>query len=210
MDFSKLTSNERLGAVASGVVVVAGLIAVLTWGAYAVAWLAIIAALGMLFVIFQPQIAANTNLPGSKGSLMLLTGGIAAVVMVLGFLVSITFIFTLFGFADILYLATVVAALLMGWAGWQEFQAEGGKFQLGSSAPSAPSGAGAPPPAATTAGTDASAPQATEATPPPPATTTPPGAATTPPPAAVPPPPSATPPATPPPASTTDETEREA
>jgi hypothetical protein len=44
-------------------------------------------------------------------------------------------------------LVSVIGGFVMGWAGWKEFQAEGGKFQIGnaSAGSSAPS---SPPPAA--------------------------------------------------------------
>jgi hypothetical protein len=62
------------------------------------------------------------------------------------------------------WLIGIAGGLLMGWAGWQEFQAEGGKFQLGTSAPGSTPGASTepPPPAAEPAATPPSA-----ATPPP-------------------------------------------
>jgi hypothetical protein len=177
MDLNKLSANERLGAIAAAVAVVAGLVSALTYGTYAVAWLAIVAGLVMLFVIFQPQIAPNASLPGSKGSLLLLIGGIAGVVMLLAFLVNIGFTFTRFGFTDVLYMLTVAAALVMAWVGWQEFQAEGGQFQLGSSGAASTS---APPPVGPTSASAAPPPSPAEAPPP----------STAPPPAA---PPSATP-----------------
>jgi hypothetical protein len=176
MDFNKLSANDRIGAIAAAVVVVAGLVAALTYGTYAIAWIAVLAALAMLFVIFQPQIAANASLPGNKGSLMLLTGGIAGVIMVLALLVNIRFTFNLFGVTDVLYLLTVAAALVMAWVGWQEFQAGGRSFQVGMSASSAPSGpsatAAAQPPPTTVPPTSPPPP----ATPEPPRDDTPPGA----------------------------------
>ena len=42
-----------------------------------------LAALAVLVVVFLPQLSPSTSLPGSKGSLMVICGGIAAVIMVL-------------------------------------------------------------------------------------------------------------------------------
>jgi predicted lipid-binding transport protein (Tim44 family) len=73
------------------------------------------------------------KLPGSKGSLMVVLGGIAGVIMALALLTTLGFIFVAFGFADILFLAAILAGLTMAWTGWTAFQAEGGKFQIGTS-----------------------------------------------------------------------------
>ena len=131
MDFSKLDQNEKTAAIAAGALVIGGLVAAAAYPTYSMAWLAVIAALAMLFVVFQPQIAAGVSLPGSKGSLMLLLGVAAGVIMVVSLLVTISFVFSLFGLPDVFYLIAVAAGVAMAWAGWQAFQAEGGKFQLG-------------------------------------------------------------------------------
>jgi hypothetical protein len=139
MDFSKLNQNEKTAALASAVLVVAGLVAATTYTTYGITWLAIVAAVGMLFVVLQPQIAPAVKLPGSKGSLMVVLGGIAGVIMVLALLTTLGFIFVSFGFADILFLAAILAGVTMAWTGWKAFQDEGGKFQLGTnSAATAP------------------------------------------------------------------------
>lgn len=138
MDFSKLDQNERLAAIAAAVLVVSGFVAGATYSIYSMVWLAVLASLGLLFVVVQPQIAAGVTLPGSKGSLMLLLGGIAGVVMVLALLVTIGLVFVAFGFPDIMFLTAVAAGVVAAWAGWQEFQSEGGKFRLGSAGTSAP------------------------------------------------------------------------
>lgn len=167
MDFSKLDQNEKLavyGAVAS---VVGPIIATAGFG-FGVGWLTLILALAMLAVVFLPQLSPQTTLPGSKGSLMLVVGGIAALFAVLSLLSGFSFI-GLLGFSAVFvigWLLGIAGGLLMGWAGWQEFQAEGGKFQIGSAPPSSPPAA-PPPPAETT---EAAAP---EAPPPPPSPTAP-------------------------------------
>ena len=168
MDLSKLDQNDRTAAIASAVLVIAGLFAATTYVTYGITWLAILAGVGMLFVVLQPQIASGVNLPGSKGSLMLILGGIAGVIMVLALLTTLGFIFINFGIADILYLVAIAAAVVMAWTGWQAFQAEGGKFQLGTSggAASTTSAPSEPSPAA-------AAPEATPAAPPAPEPVTP-------------------------------------
>jgi hypothetical protein len=115
----------------------------------------------------MPQWSPQTQLPGSKGSLMLVVGGIAAVSAALALLSSLGWL-GLFGsnIAFVLgWLIGIVGGLLMGWAGWQEFQAEGGKFQLGNAAAATPSAPSPPPPASTTPQPPATV---TPAAPPPP------------------------------------------
>jgi threonine/homoserine/homoserine lactone efflux protein len=106
----------------------------------------------MLAVVFLPQFASGVSLPGSKGSLMLAVGGLAGVVMVLALLQAIGgVLFVNTNFRDLLFLIAVAGGLLMAWAGWQEFQSEGGKFQLGTSAPASAPAAPAAAPAASAA-----------------------------------------------------------
>ncbi len=170
MDFSKLNSNERLatwGAIASivgGILVFFG-----SYGAGGGLILTLLLGIAMLAVVFMPQWSPSTNLPGSKGSLMLVIGGIAAIGALLGLLSFLAFLGVLAAYAGLFLipflalLLSIAGGLMMGWGGWREFQAEGGKFQLGSSsaasaAPSAP--AATPAPAAPPAPADAVAPPA--------------------------------------------------
>lgn len=154
MDFNKLSANEKLGVYGSAAVIIAGLVGL---GVGGIGLLAVLAAIGMLAVIFLPQFSPSTTLPGSKGSLMLVLGGVAAVVMLLGLLQIIGALglwFEINAVGAIFFLIAVAGAVVMAWAGWQEFQAEGGKFVLGSASggtatsPSAPRVDAAPPAAA--------------------------------------------------------------
>jgi hypothetical protein len=103
----------------------------------------------MVVILFLPTWSPQTTLPGSKGSLMLIVGGIAGIGAILGLLVLLPLIGLLGNFPVFIIglLIGIIGGLLMGWGAWQEFQAEGGKFQLGT-APTTPS---APPPAPTEA-----------------------------------------------------------
>ena len=135
MDFSKLGQNEKLAAYGAIAAIVGAVLAAAGTFGFGVGWLGLLLALAMLAVVFLPQLSPQTNLPGSKGSLMLVVGGIAAVFAVLGLLSGFGLL-GLLSFSPLFvigWLLNVVGGLLMGWAGWQEFQAEGGKFQLGSS-----------------------------------------------------------------------------
>jgi hypothetical protein len=134
---------------ASAVVVVTGIVSLVNdWGGLIV--LPLLAALGTLLVLFAPSIMPNAKLPGSKGSLMLILGGVAALFWVISALTWLDWIFGHLGRFDTLqYLVGLIGSLVMGWTGWQAFQAEGGKFDIGTAgASSVPPVPMVPPPAA--------------------------------------------------------------
>lgn len=140
MDFSKLNQNEKLAVYGSIALIVGGVVGY----SYGLTVLGLLAAIAMLVLIFLPQFSPGTTLPGSRGSLMVAVGGLAGVAMVLAFLSALTGVLLVnTNLRDLFFLVAVAGGLLMAWAGWQEFQAEGGKFQIGSGASSTP--AAAPP-----------------------------------------------------------------
>lgn len=146
MDFSKLGQNEKLAVYGSAALLVGGAVGY----SYGLTALGMLAAIAMLAVVFLPQFSSGIALPGSRGSLMVAVGGLAGAVMALALLQAVAgVLFVNFNLRDIFFLVAVAGGLLMAWAGWQEFQAEGGKFQLGSSAPAA-----SPPAAPTSPPTD--------------------------------------------------------
>jgi hypothetical protein len=139
MDFSKLTSNEKLavyGAIAS---VIGPVLASMGFG-FGAGFVTLLLALAMLAIVFLPQLSPGTTLPGSKGTLMLIVGGIAGVSALLALLGSFGYL-AFFG-SNIVFvlgwLIGIAGGLMMGWAGWQEFQAEGGTFRLGTPTTSTP------------------------------------------------------------------------
>jgi hypothetical protein len=131
MNFANLNATEKMAVYASAVTAVLGLWSLSnSWGFLML--LPVLAAIGMLLVLFAPGIMPNAKLPGSKGSLLLVTGGAAAVFWALSTLRWISYIFGHLATFDVLqFLVGLVAALAMGWFGWQAFEAEGGKFQIG-------------------------------------------------------------------------------
>lgn len=145
MDFSRLDQHEKLATY--------GAIAGIIGGLFGGQWLILVLGALMLVIIFLPQWSPQTTLPGSKGSLMVVVGGIAALGALLGLLALLTvfgaaaFIFGFFATYLIGLILSIVGGFLMGWAGWQELQAEGGKFQLGTPSGSAATHASAAPPA---------------------------------------------------------------
>ena len=139
MDLSKLNSNEKIAAIGAVLAIIGSLVSFGS-GPYGV-----LTGLAMLAIIFLPQFSPTTKLPGSKGSLMLIVGGAAGIGALLTLLAWLPYL-GIMGNFFIGGLLGIVGGLLMGWGAWQEFQAEGGKFQLGT----APTSTGTPPPAATT------------------------------------------------------------
>jgi hypothetical protein len=162
MDLSKLNQNEKMAAAAAAIAVVAGLVGF----SYSVTILGVLFAVGLLVVIFLPQLSPNTRLPGSKGSLMLVTGGVSALLMVLSLLVSFGIVFVNFQIGDVLFLIAVAAAVAAGWFSWQQFSAEGGKFQLGATGTTSEGTTAAASGSPTVASTEA--PRPLEPAPPPP------------------------------------------
>jgi len=135
MDLSKLGQNEKLALYGAVALIVGGVVG---W-AYGLTTLGLLAAIAMLVIIFLPQLSPSMSLPGSHGSLMVAVGGVAGVAMALAFLSALAGALLIrFDLRDVFFLIAVVGGLLMAWAGWQEFQAEGGKFQFGTSTSTAP------------------------------------------------------------------------
>lgn len=130
MDFSKLGRHEKLAVYGAIALIVCGVIG---YG-YGLTALGMLAAVAMLAVVFLPQLAPGVDLPGSRGSLMVTVGGLGGVAMLLALLQAaggVLFINT--NLRDLVFLVAVAGGVLMAWAGWQELQAEGGRFLLGSS-----------------------------------------------------------------------------
>jgi hypothetical protein len=150
MNLSKLSASEKLAVYGAVATVIGAAVAASSWpGHWGVTWLGAILGLAMLAIVFLPQMSPTTKLPGKKGSLMVAVGGAAALLMAFVLLTTFTFTFEGFDPSSLLFLIAVAGAIVMGWAGWQEFQAEGGKFEVGMSGASAvPPVPGVPPPAA--------------------------------------------------------------
>lgn len=138
MDFSKLSQNEKLAVYGSAALIIGGLVGY----SYGLTVLGMLAAIAMLAVVLLPQLSPGTALPGTRGSLMVAVGGLAGVAMVIALLQAITGVLLVnTNLGDIFFLVAVAGGLLMAWAGWQEFQSEGGRFQIGSGGPGATSAA---------------------------------------------------------------------
>ena len=151
MDLSKLNSNEKIAGLGA-VLAIFGSIVSFGAGPYG-----LLTGIAMLAIIFLPQFSPSTKLPGSKGSLMVIVGGAAAIGAVLTLLAWLPYL-GIMGTYFIGGLLGIAGGLLMGWGAWQEFQSEGGKFQLGTAPSSGPP--------SSPASTDASIDRAVEPAPP--------------------------------------------
>ncbi|MCA1588228.1 MAG: hypothetical protein LC744_06165 [Chloroflexi bacterium] len=150
MNFSSLSSSEKLAVYGAIAVIVGMLIASAGFFGFGLGLLALIAAIAMLVIVFLPQMSAGTELPGSKGTLMFAAGIIAAAVLVISLIQILEFIGIYLGSINgIFFLIAVVGSLLMAWAGWQQLQSEGGSFRFGTG--SRASGAGGARPDASSA-----------------------------------------------------------
>jgi hypothetical protein len=145
---SKLSANEKMAVYSAAVLVLAGVIS--NWGG--LMWLSVLAGIAVLAVLFLPQFSPATTLPGSKGSLLVALGGIAAAGAVIEFLRFLSYFFhTLDDYQTWLFAVALIAAVVLFWTGWKEFQGEGGKFQMGmpgGAAPTPAPPASSPPPMA--------------------------------------------------------------
>ena len=140
MNWASLSQNEKLAVYGSIAAIIGGLLG----GVSPLIWLSVLAAIGMLVIVFLPMMSPGTTLPGGRGTLMLIAGGVAAVFAVLALLMVLPSLGILLGgveffgtrvggqpIAVLFFFIAVVGSLLMGWAGWQAFQREGGRFNLG-------------------------------------------------------------------------------
>jgi hypothetical protein len=160
MDLSKLSQNEKLAMYGAAAVVIGGLVGY----SYGLTVLAVLAALAALAIIFLPQLSPSTSLPGSRGSLLLIAGGVAAAVMALALVMYLSVIFTNFNLRDLFFLVAAAGAIVLAWAGWQELQREGGTFKVGAAGAGSDASAAAGAAAASTPPPD---PASTASTPPP-------------------------------------------
>ena len=149
MDLSRLSAPDKFAVYGSVATVIGGVVAAASYpGHWGVTWLAAILGLAMLAVVFLPQLSPTTKLPGKKGTLMVIMGGLAALLMAFIFLTTIGFTFEGFDLSSALFLVAVAGAVVMGLAGWQAFQAEGGTSDIGmAGASSVPPVPMVPPPA---------------------------------------------------------------
>lgn len=168
-----LSSSDRMIAISAGLVVLLSLYALVNaWGGLVI--VPLLTALAALVILFLPAISPNTKAPGSKGSLLMVSGVLAALFWLLAALTWLGWIFDHLGAIDTwIFLIGFAVTLWFGWLCWSAFQAEGGKFQFGNTDMSG-TAAGAAASASTAPPADA--PAAPPPAAPPPSSTPPPAA----------------------------------
>jgi hypothetical protein len=137
--FSALTGNDRTAAVAAVVVLITGVISLANaWGVLMV--IPILAAIGVLGIVFQANVAPGVKLPMTKGTLVLALGAAAAVIWILVTIQWIGYILTppILVLDSIQFIIGLVAAIVMAFAGWRAYQAEKGTAAPPPATPSEP------------------------------------------------------------------------
>jgi hypothetical protein len=141
MDVSKLSQHEKLALYGAIGVILAGLVS--NWGG--LLWLAVLAAIGVVVVLFLPQLSPSTSLPGSRGSLLAALGIVAVGSALIELLRWLGYTLDTLGrLSTLLFLVSLIASAVMAWAGWSELQREGGKWVLGSTVPKPAPATGTP------------------------------------------------------------------
>lgn len=140
--FSALSANDRLAAIAAVIVTITGLVSLFwAWGALMI--VPTLAALAVLFIVFQARLAPNAKLPMARGVLLLALGAIAALVWILVMFQWLGYITdNLVTIDTIQFLVGLVASIVLAFAGWRAYQADSG-----TSAATPPAPPAAPPPA---------------------------------------------------------------
>ncbi len=148
MDFSKLSSNDRTALIAAVIVTVTGLISVTNnWGVFMI--LSLLAGLAGVFIVLQPQLAPAMKLPAPKGLSLLGAGGVATVATGLTAIDWLGWIFDhLIAFDTIQFVAGLVAAVVLLYAGWMAYNGDRGTAPATPAAPASPASPPPPPPPA--------------------------------------------------------------
>ena len=138
MSFSGMAAAERNALISAVVVVITALISLgWSWGALMIVTL--LAGAGALFVLYQPRMAPAMALPGSKGSLVAALGIAATVATALTALYWLGYITAYLASLDtLIFLAGLIASVVLAWSGWQILKSEGGKFRFGTPAATPP------------------------------------------------------------------------
>jgi hypothetical protein len=165
--WNKLNPRERLSAIGAGVIILAWLVGLLTYGAGAatLSFLGALAVLGIFYVKYTPTISVNW--PAAPSLIVLAIAAVVALLELPDLLNAFRFlgIASYFGGGIVVSIVlAVVGAVLMVWGAWQEYQvakpelpdwargagagASGSTSTTPPAAPSAPAPPAAAPPSA--------------------------------------------------------------
>jgi len=137
--FSALSGNDRMAAVAAVVALVCSVIS-LVWEWGALMFIPLLAAAGVLFVVFQARVAPNVTIPMARGMLLLVLGGAAALFWLIVTVQWINYILEppIFTIDTIQFFIGLAASLVMAFAGWRAYQTDKGMPAASPPAPPAP------------------------------------------------------------------------
>jgi uncharacterized membrane protein len=124
MNLSKISGTDRIASAAAAIIVVTALLSISSeWGLLMV--LSLLAGVGTLAVVFQPQLAPARTLPATKATLLLALGATAAISTTL---VAIDWIGWIFKhptrFDTIQFLVGLAAAIALAVVSYRGFRAE--------------------------------------------------------------------------------------
>lgn len=148
MNFSSLSAADRRTLILGAVVVITAVLSFMdptgSWGAVMV--LAIIGGLLAIYVALQPQLAPTMKLPATKGLLLLIAGGAAALGFVVAGLTWFSYVLQFTRLFSIIFDVGLVASIALLWFGWVAYQSERTGAPAAASATAAPAPSSPPPP----------------------------------------------------------------
>jgi hypothetical protein len=126
MKISALSAADKRTLYLGAIVAVAGILSFMdpsgSWGAVVV--LGILGGLLAVYVAVQPQMAPTMKLPATKGMLLLVAGGAAALGFVIAGLTWFSYVIAVTRVFSIIFDVGLVAALALAWFGWLAYQLE--------------------------------------------------------------------------------------
>jgi phosphoglycerol transferase MdoB-like AlkP superfamily enzyme len=155
MNYASLNATDRRVAISAGLSAIAALLSFLDpsgdWGP--IMAIALVAAIGAIFILVQPQVAPTVKLPAARSLLLLVLGAAATAAFVIAMLTYLGYISrnVLDPFVIIMVVG-LIASIVLLWTGWVAYQAERPAIGGATSAPppGPPSMAASPPVAPST------------------------------------------------------------
>jgi hypothetical protein len=121
MDFNKLSEADKKLVLLAAAVIVGGLAGVADgWGSLAT--IGLLAGIGVVGVIFQPQLMPTLKVPIARNQLIFGLAVAAVVCFVLAGLGGLSFLFDFTSIATLLFDIGIVASLVLAWFAWLDFK----------------------------------------------------------------------------------------
>jgi len=125
MDLAKLGKDDRYALVLAAVIVVTSLTSIIDeWGPGII--VALLAIIGVIFVVLQPQVAPTMKLPTTKEMAILVLSGVAALGFLLGALTYLNYILRFDRMYSIFFDVGLVASIALTYLAYLRYQRAGG------------------------------------------------------------------------------------